>query len=409
MKLLFATSLLPRTEASSGYEIANRAILHGLRAIGHEVVAIGYSDSASQAIPSAPPVSNRDRTLPNSDISLGEIDVVTANASAARKVGWLARAVRQSTTFAAAKLRVVDDATLTNAITKAGPFDAIILNGAPMAAAFERVLTGQPFIYIAHNVEWRSALESAAAANGTFERALFQREARFLKALEQRMAQRASHVFTLSQEDADIFASLGAVSVSTIPLVASLEVQPMQAAEKLYDAGLIGTWSWAPNRIGLDWFLNDVTPHLPGDFSFAIAGTLPNAPLITHSRGKSIGRVESALDFVRSCRVLPLVSRAGSGVQLKTLEAFELGQPTVATTLSLRGINAVPDNCVIADNPRLFADALVKAARAIQPASNSGHAFHAAQMARMLTALDLGLKTRQPQTPSKLQKQSVAV
>ena len=59
----------------------------------------------------------------------------------------------------------------------------------------------------------------------------------------------------------------------------------------------------------------------------------------------------------------PLVSRAGTGVQLKTIETFELGLPSVATTSSLRGIDFVPTNCHHTDDPRAFADALQRMAR----------------------------------------------
>ncbi|TIP68947.1 MAG: glycosyltransferase family 1 protein, partial [Mesorhizobium sp.] len=53
-----------------------------------------------------------------------------------------------------------------------------------------------------------------------------------------------------------------------------------------------------------------------------------------------------------------LISTSGSGVQLKTIETFELGLPSVATSHSLRGIDHRPDNCVVADDPVAFAGAL---------------------------------------------------
>ncbi len=56
-------------------------------------------------------------------------------------------------------------------------------------------------------------------------------------------------------------------------------------------------------------------------------------------------------DFVRSCAVIPLISRAGTGVQLKTIETFEMGLPSVATALSVRGIADIPGNCVVTDDP----------------------------------------------------------
>jgi hypothetical protein len=95
--------------------------------------------------------------------------------------------------------------------------------------------------------------------------------------------------------------------------------------------------------------------------------------------------------------VVPLVSRAGTGVQLKTLETFELGLPTVATSHSLRGIAEIPANCTLADDPRAFARALgekVARARAGDRMLLDGKAFHRRQTESLHRAVALGLDRR---------------
>jgi Glycosyl transferases group 1/Glycosyl transferase 4-like domain len=379
MKLLFATSLLPESGATSGYEIANRALLHGLRTLGHNVVSIGYCNPWKSA------------SVAEGSVNLGDLSVTNADAGTRQKLIWLKRAIENRTTFAGAKLQLISQNVFETIIAHEGYFDGVIINGAPMAAAFEKVLTRTPFVYIAHNVEWKTAEQSAKTARSFFERTLFAREARMLKALEQRMASRAAHIFTLSGEDAEAFQALGAKSVLAVPLIVGLEAAPPVTRVPKWDAGLIGTWSWAPNRVGLDWFLNDVTPHLPDDFKFAIAGKLPGGPSINRPGATVLGRVPSALEFARDCACLPLVSRAGTGVQLKTLEAFELGLPTVATPSSVRGIANVPANCVVEDDPVLFAQALVECARKGNNADLDGRIFHRGQNAHMLAALAQGI------------------
>ena len=384
MKLLFATSLLPENDATSGYEIANRAILHGLRALGHEVVPIGFAKPWKSA------------SVTPGSVVLGDLSVTNADTDMRQKLVWLARAVQNNTTFAGAKLQVIRHDIFSRIIAHEGDFDAVIVNGAPMAAAFEKILTRTPFIYIAHNVEWKTAAENAKSAASFFERTLFAREARMLKALEQRMAAKATHIFTLAETDNADFSAFGAKSVSSVPLIVGLNAEKPVARIPKYDAGLIGTWSWAPNRVGLDWFLNEVTPHLPDDFTFAIAGNVPGSRQVKHQGAEFLGRVQSALDFTRDCACVPLVSRAGTGVQLKTLEAFELGLPSVATSSSVRGIARVPDNCVVQDDPKLFAEALVTAARFGKKADIDGRVFHANQKAQMLSALNDGLSHFMP-------------
>jgi hypothetical protein len=377
MRLLFATSLLPESEAFSGYEIANRCILQGLRDLGHDVTAIGFAGAGRSA-----------HVAPGS-INLGEVSLVTHEADTRRKLGWLARAVSNGTTFAAAKLQVIDVRDLQKRIDEAGRFDAVILNGVTMAAAFEQFLTRWPHLYVAHNVEWQSAAEAAAAAKGFVERTLFERESRLLKRIEARLCARSAFVHTLASEDLESLGLQATGRANVLPLTVHEQAVAPRSRTPKWDAGIIGTWSWAPNRIGLEWFLSEVVPLLPAGFSIAVAGRLPAGFQIAHANVTALGRVPDAAEFVRSARVLPLFSRAGTGIQLKTLEAFELGLPTVATSSSIRGIDVTPANCVVADEPSAFAAALLEAARSAPDADGRG--FHATRRAALLDALAQGV------------------
>ena len=176
-----------------------------------------------------------------------------------------------------------------------------------------------------------------------------------------------------------------------LPLVTRLDPPPAPSRRATdCDAALIGSWTWQPNRIGLDWFLAEVTPHLPRDFRIRIAGKMPSGVRSSHPGVEFVGFVPDASDFVRSAKVIPLISRVGTGVQLKTIETFELGLPSVATTRSLRGISGVPGNCVVADDPRRFAEALVAAAKN-PPHDADGRIFHAAQRAALDREIRYGL------------------
>ena len=144
----------------------------------------------------------------------------------------------------------------------------------------------------------------------------------------------------------------------------------------------MGTWTWHPNRIGLEWFLNNVKPRLLDDVRISVAGSTPADLASTWPDVDFVGRVERATDFVAESAVIPLISRAGTGVQLKTIETFSLGLPSVATTSSVRGIAAIPDNCTIADDPESFAAALnekIRRARAGDLQRFDGRLFAEAQ------------------------------
>ncbi|OQM75245.1 glycosyltransferase [Manganibacter manganicus] len=378
MRLLFATSIVPDGMLASGYEIANAAIIDALRRAGADVTVIGFT------------WPDRSPADPDNTLVVGALDVRTQNAGLRTKLVWLAKALKTGLTFASAKLLVVPDEAIRARIRDAGPFDGYILNSVQFVAAFEAVLADRPSIFVAHNVEYRSAEENAAASSG-LERWLFRREARLLKILEARLCRKAHFVFTLAQDDRAPLGVADDRKSAVLPLVTMRTVPAKTSRAIACDAALIGTWTWQPNRIGLDWFLEKVVPHLPGTFRVRIAGNIPQGMSSSHPGVEFVGRVPDARAFVRSGAVVPLISTAGSGVQLKTIETFELGLPSVATSRSLRGIGYRPVNCVVTDDPVAFANGLAAAAKA--PRDADGAAFHASQLKALDAAVARGLAT----------------
>lgn len=379
MHLLFATSIVPDGALGSGYEIANAAIIDALRRAGVRVTVLGF------AWPGRQPED------PENTILLGEVDVRTDAAPIRRKLGWLFRAMRLGLTFSSVKLRAVTPETVRSAIDEAGPFDVYMLNSVQFAGAFEGLFEDRPTIFVAHNVEHRSSEENARAAGDTYQRFLYRREAKLLKRLEARLCGKARFVFTLAEEDRSALGVASANRSTALPMI-TRRAPPSPPAQRTteYDAALIGTWTWQPNRIGLDWFLDEVVPHLPPDFTVRIAGHKPSGAVSSHPGVKFVGRVPDAEAFVRGAAVIPLISRAGTGVQLKTIETFELGLPSVATTSALRGIDHRPENCTVADDPEAFAMALqLAAAGALHDID--GSAFYRRQRAALDAHIRLGL------------------
>ncbi|PWJ88314.1 glycosyltransferase [Mesorhizobium sp. M7D.F.Ca.US.004.03.1.1] len=383
MHLLFATSIVPDGALASGYEIANAAIIAALRRAGARVTVIGFT------------WPGRPAADPENTVVLGAIDVRTDNASARQKLAWVGKALLSGLTFASVKLRAVSEGDVLAAVERTGPFDGYVLNSVQFAGAFEKLFADRPSIFVAHNVEHLSAQENAAAAGSLFQRLLFRREARLLKTVEERLCRRARFVFTLAEEDR---AALGVASddrSAVLPLVTGAAAPTRKGPRRIdCDAALIGTWTWQPNRIGLDWFLGKVVPHLRSDFRIRVAGSMPAGVTSKHPGVEFVGRVPDAQAFVSSAAVIPLISTAGSGVQLKTIETFELGLPSVATSRSLRGIDHRPANCVVTDDPAAFAKALEAAAADIRDVD--GSAFRRSQVKALDAAIRLGLEKLGP-------------
>jgi glycosyltransferase involved in cell wall biosynthesis len=107
-----------------------------------------------------------------------------------------------------------------------------------------------------------------------------------------------------------------------------------------------------------------------------------------------VGRVPSAELFLRSCRLIALSSRAGTGVQLKTIEAMQLGLPAVATTLSCRGFTELPANFALADTASDFARAVTERVASVRAGDRQridGAAFMAGQRVALADGLARGL------------------
>ena len=383
MHLLFVTSLVPQGMASTGYEIANQAIIDGLRRAGVRVTVLGFTWPGRQA------------SDPDNTIVLGSVDVRTEGADALTKMRWVAAAMAGGYTISSVKMRIVEADAIRAAIKKGGPFDGYVLNGVSLPGAFLDVFADLPSLWVAHNVEHVSAHENAETADSAIKRALFRRDARILRKLEGQLASRARFVYTLAEEDRMPLGVLSPSRSAFVPLVTLQDAPDYPAARQIkYDAGLIGTWTWQPNRVGLEWFIREIAPKLPQGFKVAVAGSLPAGLPEAPACIEFVGRVQDAKEFVRSCAVIPLVARGGTGVQLKTIETFEMGLPSVATSSSLRGIDYRPANCLVSDEPTDFAAKLSKLAAKVKSGTSDaedGSAFYLAQRSALDAAIAKGV------------------
>lgn len=384
MRLAFLTSLIPVARPDTGFEIANAAILSALREAGHTVTAIGFLRPGE--IPAEPEQA----------IVVTEADIENAVVPAVQKLRWLVDAVRLGLPVACAKLRLAGAGRLVEAVRAQGPFDALVLNSVMLPGAFPELLRIAPCILVEHNIEHVSARQNAEHAGNPLLRRLYGREARLLERLERRLWDEARFIWTLAEEDRRALGPAHQAKSCALPLVSgsAAAAPPDDLGEApAFDIGLIGTWTWGPNLIGLDWFLREVCPLLPEGIRVAVAGRVP-PELRAPPNVTLVGRVPSAEGFLRSCRLVALSSRAGTGVQLKTIEAMQLGLPAVATTLSCRGFTEMPANFTLADTAEDFARALTERVAAIRSGDRQridGAAFMASQRKALADGLARGL------------------
>jgi hypothetical protein len=253
----------------------------------------------------------------------------------------------------------------------------MILDHVQMAWVVREIRWSGSTVVVAHNVEHQMYREIADLKSDVLSRVALRREARLMRRWERVIAGRVDEIWTLTQEDLNAFQAMAA---GTRVLRFDLPVAPASAPTPLqFDVGIMGTWTWQPNRAGLEWFLDKVVPLMPSGVSVRVAGR-GGEGIDGRAPGVSwAGVVPDASEFLRSARVIAVPSVTGGGVQVKTLDAIASGRPVVATSVALRGIRDVPSYVLCSDDPAQFAANL---ARALEHGSSRDTATEGAAWAR---------------------------
>jgi hypothetical protein len=290
------------------------------------------------------------------DRSAGERPIETSEAGLTAAF-WMARAVLERRPYSVTKFMSRPYRRLA-----AQPADLVVVDHSRTAWAAP---DDRRFVFLAHNDE--HALYAQLAEGGGRAAALYRRESTRIQPVEADLARRAAQVWALTGADARVMAGHGAreTRVFDIPPTAV----PGPAGAPSYDVATLGSWTWTANGEGLRWFVEQVVPQLPAGIDVHVggAGAEPiagDAPVTLH------GRVPDAMAFLQGARVVAAPSVAGSGVQVKTLDAIAAGRPVVATPVATRGLDNLPSAVRVEETPEAFAAAVAEALR--EPADAGG-------------------------------------
>lgn len=126
----------------------------------------------------------------------------------------------------------------------------------------------------------------------------------------------------------------------------------------------LGAMDWAPNREGVDWFIQNVWPHIlqaHPKTEFHIAGRgLSKEDWAGTAGVMNHGEVEDADAFTREYDMLVVPLLRGAGIRVKIVEALSRGVPVATTDVGLHGLELTDESCVIKASPDAFADALIE-------------------------------------------------
>lgn len=230
-------------------------------------------------------------------------------------------------------------------------FDVVHADHTSMAplAAYAASLLDIPWGLRLHNIEYRIWERYAERFSAVDPRRWYlNRQARMLRAEEQRWIAKADAVFPITAIDEQEALRL-APDARTVVAPAGVFVDDWPEADAgqyaQHDVIMTASYKWRHNSEGLEWFVREVWP--------LVRETLPTARLRVCGtsipawvdRYADVGVVnEGFVDDLRmalqsaAVAVVPLF--VGSGVRIKIIEAMAAGVPVVSTSIGAEGIDA---------------------------------------------------------------------
>ncbi len=356
MKILFLTNVLPFRRRNGG-EVCSARLLTELCRVASHVLLLGRGDVGGAPTP------------PNLEIhSLADQAIEFATLSASGKLVSLLRSVAGRTSWTVQRMSGDDVLNKLRAAINGQDFDCVFVDHLQIYEWYRALHLRIPAILVAHNVEPRVYLELLQRTKGAAARWALEREHRLLHRLDEVAVRDVGAIACLTQEDREHYVALArdggsCAAIEVLPSYFSIsgraispETVPAVRASQEHRIAILGTWTWESNRLGLEWFLREVLPHIDAACAVVIAGRgLQRDDL--PERVQYLGFVESAERFYRASDVIAIPSTAGGGVQEKTIEAIGHGIPIVATSIAVRGIQPCPSHVYIVDTAREFAAA----------------------------------------------------
>jgi Glycosyl transferases group 1/Glycosyltransferase Family 4 len=229
--------------------------------------------------------------------------------------------------------------------------------------------SGAVTVMAPHNIESLGFERMAATASAAPRRWLYRREAARLGLKERQLLSRFDSCLAVSELEAETFRSWGASSVC-IPNGCEPQPPP-EPPRRLADGEplrllFVGTGGYQPNLTGLEWFRDQVIPHLNGlEVEVTVVGQ--GWDEAAWPAFHCAGRVQSVLPYYERADVAIVPLLAGGGTRLKLVEALSLGTLVATTSIGCEGF-PIRDRreAVVADDAGAFSAALASIAQELR-------------------------------------------
>lgn len=223
-----------------------------------------------------------------------------------------------------------------------------------------------PIVCVHHDIESTLLDRRAALDRHRWRGAYLRYQAGLMANVERRWCGRIALNVTVSEQDEAVLKrSVPDARVRVVPNGVDLE-EFRPASTEGSGVAFVGGTSPYPNLDALDYFCEDILPHLGRampDLAVRWIGRASPEQCAAYRDRFGVELTGYVEDVRRAmggaaCHIVPL--RIGGGTRLKILNAWAMGKPVVSTSVGCEGLQASDgDNILIRDDPREFAAAVV--------------------------------------------------
>jgi glycosyltransferase involved in cell wall biosynthesis len=231
---------------------------------------------------------------------------------------------------------------------------------------YARLVSAKRRVIYSHNVESEIYQRAALLERSALKRAVWSYEARAMARYELRALREPDAVICPGTRDqASLLDRYGVAAQAWYPPVADLRpVGARRGTGKV--VGSVGSFTWQPNRWGMDWFVEHAWP--------AIRASAPGVRLRLAGRGSErlpyaeapgiecLGPLPDLSSFYESLDVFVAPIRGGAGIKVKVMDAAGRGLPVVTTPIGVEGFGAVlPSTIAVVKADAEFAPSVLTA------------------------------------------------
>jgi sugar transferase (PEP-CTERM/EpsH1 system associated) len=278
--------------------------------------------------------------------------------------------------YAVAKYRSRAFRRRLNQLLAEQPFDLIVCDFLFPAVNLPRRLPC-PAVIFTHNVEseiWRRHAETRMGVARQLYRSQHARMLRF----EGRIVSRFDGVLAVSDADRSTFARLypGAIAGDVHIVATGVDTEffsPSPSPPTGRGLVFTGSMDWLPNEDAVTYCCREILPRIRADepeTTLTIVGRAPTPAVrrLAADAGITVtGRVDDVRPAMRDAAVYVVPLRIGGGTRLKIFEAMAMGKAVVSTTVGAEGLPVENgEHLLVADEPHLFARAVVRLLRDVQ-------------------------------------------